>query len=136
LEITESVVMTHGWRMNRVLEGLHDLGVRVSIDDFGTGYSNLRYLAEMPLDTIKIAREFICEIGKKSTSEEVVKTIVNLAHSMGLSLVAEGVETTEQRDFLKSIGCEYGQGYLFSKPMTEKDTLNLLHQSDDSALSA
>ena len=136
LEITESVVMSEGPQINRVLDGLHDLGVRICIDDFGTGYSNLRYLAEMPLDTIKVAREFVCEIGRKSASEEVVKTIVNLAHNLGLGLVAEGVETTEQRDFLNSIGCECAQGYLFSRPVIEGDALQLLQTAGDSALSA
>jgi predicted signal transduction protein with EAL and GGDEF domain len=117
VEVTESVSMRDAERTARTLCDLNALGVRSSIDDFGTGYSSLSYLRRFPLDTLKIDRSFISDMNNNNESLEVVKTIMTLAHKIGLVVVAEGVETPEQADQLKSLACESAQGYFFSKPL-------------------
>ena len=89
----------------------------MSIDDFGTGYSSLRYLQNFPVDALKIDRSFIDKMAKSNSDTEVVRAIISLAHTFGLDVVAEGIETVEQMGQLKSLGCQFGQGYLFSKPL-------------------
>jgi PAS domain S-box-containing protein len=116
LEITENIAMGDAVRSAVVLSELKKLGVRLSIDDFGTGYSSLSRLQRFPVDTLKIDRSFISGMGTDSESHEIVRIIVILAHSLGLKVVAEGIETQEQMDTLKHLGCELGQGYLFSRP--------------------
>jgi predicted signal transduction protein with EAL and GGDEF domain len=117
LEVTEGVSMMDAERTARILGDLNTLGVRSSIDDFGTGYSSLSYLRRFPLDTLKIDRSFISDINNNHESLEFVKTIVTLAHKIGLSVVAEGVETLEQAEQLRSLACESAQGYFFSRPL-------------------
>ncbi|MEH6346599.1 MAG: EAL domain-containing protein [Bermanella sp.] len=117
LELTETAVMSNPQQCITELEAIHKLGVQISIDDFGTGYSSLNYLKRFPIDTLKIDRCFIKDIGEDKYDEEIIKVMVAIGHTMGIKVVAEGVETQQQLEFLRSIGCDQGQGYFFSKPM-------------------
>lgn len=117
LEITESVVMENAELATNTLLQLRKLGVHLSIDDFGTGYSSLSYLHRFPVNTLKIDRSFIGRMAKGDENSEIVKTICTLANNLGMEVVAEGVETPDQLELLRSLKCEYGQGYLFSKPV-------------------
>ena len=116
LEITESVAIKDAARARMVLADLRRLGVRISLDDFGTGYSSLSYLQALPLDVLKIDRSFVTGIGTDAEKGEIVKLIVGLARGLGLEIVAEGVETGTQVEYLRGLGCQYGQGYFFAKP--------------------
>lgn len=129
LEITESVVMEDGAAATTVLSQLKELGINLSIDDFGTGYSSLSYLHKFPIDTLKIDRSFVSRIGEKGENLEIVKAIVMLARSLRMEVVAEGVETAVQLAQLRAIGCEYGQGYFFSKPLDSDAATALLSRS-------
>jgi diguanylate cyclase (GGDEF)-like protein len=126
LEITESVVMENTEAAAAMFKRLRGLGVQLSIDDFGTGYSSLSYLHRFPLNYLKIDRSFVGRMTETSDNAEIVKTIVTLAHNLGMQAIAEGVETEEQLAKLRAIGCEYGQGYLFSRPIDRKSVTNLL----------
>jgi diguanylate cyclase (GGDEF)-like protein/PAS domain S-box-containing protein len=117
LEITESVIMENAEAAIEMLQALRGLGVGLSIDDFGTGYSSLAYLLRFPANTLKVDRSFIAMVGKGGRSERIVGSIVALGRSLEMEVVAEGVETAEQRDALLSLGCDLGQGYLFSRPV-------------------
>ncbi len=116
VEITESGMLENGERTDNILGRLRTHGFRLCIDDFGTGYSSLEYLQRLDLDSIKIDRSFVSGEGGGIASEPIVKTLVTLADSFGVGIVAEGVETQEQRDFLLAIGCKIAQGYLFGRP--------------------
>ena len=117
LEITESVVMENIDVATRMLDRLRALGVELSIDDFGTGYSSLSYLHRLPIDTLKIDRSFINLIGENTENTEIVRTIVLLAQNVGMGVVAEGIETQKQLRLLRELGCESGQGFMFSRPI-------------------
>src|ERR1700737_1512178 len=117
LELTESVTMRDEERTRRILSELRKLGVRLCIDAFGTGYSSLSYLRRFALDILKIDRSFVTDMINNSESQEIVKTILSLGANLRMKVVAEGVETSEQMAMLKSLGCEFAQGYLFSKPL-------------------
>jgi len=117
LEITESVLMDEDPETAQNLKNLCDLGVRLSIDDFGTGYSSLGYLQRYPFDTLKIDRSFIASALENRSSARLVETIIAMAHSLRLEVIAEGVETPEQLAFLKERDCDLVQGYLFSRPL-------------------
>ena len=121
VELTESTVMTDPERAIEVLTQIKALGVSVAVDDFGTGYSSLSYLKRLPIDVIKIDRSFITDAGSDVDSAQFVTTIVTLGHALGLSLVAEGIETRDQLGLLRACGCEMGQGYLFGRPMPATD---------------
>jgi EAL domain-containing protein (putative c-di-GMP-specific phosphodiesterase class I) len=99
------------------LQAIRDMGVCIAIDDFGTGFSSLSYLSRLPVDTLKIDRSFINDMTDGQQGLVLVSSIINLAHSLKLKVVAEGVETSEQSGLLKSLGCDEMQGYLFSKPV-------------------
>ena len=99
-----------------MLAKLRALGVRISLDDFGTGYSSLSYLQSLPLDTLKIDRSFVAGIGTDEDKGEIIKLIVGLALTLGLEIVAEGTETAAQVEYLRALGCQFGQGYFFAKP--------------------
>lgn len=115
LEITESSLLENSFETTQILGGLKELGVSIALDDFGTGYSGLGYLNSFPFDKIKIDRSFIMDIGVRKKSEELVRAAVNIGHSLQMRTLAEGIETKEQLDFLRALGCEEGQGYLFSQ---------------------
>jgi EAL domain-containing protein (putative c-di-GMP-specific phosphodiesterase class I) len=117
LEITESMLIEHQDTVRELLEQIKQRGVKLSIDDFGTGYSSLGYLKNFPIDALKIDRSFIRDVPHEQDDASIVKTIMALAHTLRLEVVAEGVETDVQLDFLKEIGCEVVQGYLFGRPM-------------------
>jgi len=117
LEITESMVMENIETAIDSLGQLRSLGIGLSIDDFGTGYSSLSYLHRFPIDTLKIDRSFVTRMTENSENAEIVRTIVTLARSLEMSVVAEGIEQMEQLDALRALDCDYGQGYLFSRPV-------------------
>jgi EAL domain-containing protein (putative c-di-GMP-specific phosphodiesterase class I) len=116
LEITENVTMADPERSARLLSELKALGCGLDIDDFGTGYSSLSRLQSFHVDRLKIDRVFVSRMEKDAESREIVRTIITLAHNLGLQVIAEGVETTDQVELLRNAGCEMVQGYLFSKP--------------------
>jgi len=126
LEVTESVLMDHMSDVAESLNHLRGLGLRCSIDDFGTGYSALTYLAKMPVDAIKIDQTFVHEIEDEGGSAPIVGAVIALAHSLGLQVVAEGVETDGQLQFLESHGCDQVQGYRFSPPVSTPEMTTLL----------
>jgi EAL domain-containing protein (putative c-di-GMP-specific phosphodiesterase class I) len=118
--------MTDPARARRVLTELADMGATLSIDDFGTGYSSLAQLEFLPVDVLKIDRQFVAEIVPGGARAGLVSAIVTLAQTMGLRVIAEGVETPVQRQLLLRLGCSYGQGYLWSRPLpAEKFTTSL-----------
>ena len=117
LEITEGVLMTGQSYISDALLELQRLGVKLSMDDFGTGYSSLSYLRQYDFDVLKIDRSFINGITQNKEDRDLVKASIAIAHSLGLDVVAEGVEITEQLTILKELNCDYVQGYYFSKPM-------------------
>lgn len=129
LEVVESAMMEHNVTETVMLEQLRGLGIQLSIDDFGTGYSSLARLRSLPIDTLKIDRSFVKEIINDEESREIVGTIITLAHSLKMDVIAEGVETREQLEELRSLGCEYGQGYFFSKPVPCEVAETLLRQA-------
>lgn len=118
LEITENVIMENAELNIRTLKKLKKLGVKLAIDDFGTGYSSLSYLQRFPIDMIKIDRCFITDMAQNKGNREIVKAIISLAHSLGKSVIAEGVEYDEHIAMLAMLGCEFGQGYLYSRPIS------------------
>jgi EAL domain-containing protein (putative c-di-GMP-specific phosphodiesterase class I) len=126
LEITESAIMIDPQVAAARLEQLRALGVQISLDDFGTGYSSLSYLQSFKIDTLKIDRSFISRLGVSEESDEIVRTIVNLAHNLGMQVVAEGIELASQQAHLELIACEAGQGYLYSRPVAEVNIETLL----------
>jgi diguanylate cyclase (GGDEF)-like protein len=129
LEITESCFLeTTAWQQD-CFQNLVDLGIKLCIDDFGTGYSSLSRLHEFPLDTLKIDRSFVDRLDSPEEGGEIVKTIITLAHSLNLNVVAEGVETETQCQKLRELGCDCGQGYLFARPV-DSETIDLLLKGD------
>lgn len=126
LEITESLVMSHGESAVAVLQQLKSLGVRIAIDDFGTGYSSLAYLKRFPIDTIKVDRCFIRDIPTDSGDMQITRAIIAMAHSLRLRVVAEGVETADQLKFLRSQRCDTVQGYYLHRPLPEAEVAAVL----------
>lgn len=123
-EVTETMIMTSLKNNVKVLEELKKIGVSIALDDFGTGYSSLNYLRKLPIDTVKIDKSFVDDIGKEFKDECIIEKIVELAHLLNLEVVAEGVENEEQFEFLKDIDCDMIQGYYFSKPKTFDEILD------------
>ncbi len=117
LEITESLLGSDAVDVYRQLRGIRDQGVKISIDDFGTAYSSLSRLKQLPLNTLKIDQSFVRDLGRDVDDEILVRTIITMAHNLGLKVVAEGVETPEQYDFVKKHRCDIVQGYLYGRPM-------------------
>ena len=120
LELTETLLVEDAERGARTLTGLRELGVRLALDDFGTGFSSLSYLRSLPLDQLKIAREFVDGLGRQDQDQDqdhnFVRLILELAQGIGLEVVAEGVETAEQLKELKALGCDYAQGFYLARP--------------------
>ncbi|MDO9630466.1 MAG: bifunctional diguanylate cyclase/phosphodiesterase, partial [Humidesulfovibrio sp.] len=125
VEITETLVMQNPESVVYKLRGLREMGTKVSIDDFGTGYSSLAYLQRFPINTLKVDRSFVSDMDAFENLV-IVRTSVSLAHNLGLDVVAEGIETERQRDFLADLSCECGQGYLFSRPLAQDRALEML----------
>lgn len=126
LELTESLLMKNTDGTIATLNQLHDFGIQFSIDDFGTGYSSLSYLKRFPISTLKIDQSFVQDISNNADDAAIVNAIVALGHSLGLSVIAEGVETIEQLDYLRTIQCDEIQGYLFSRPIPGEEMTRLL----------
>ena len=128
LEITESCAMEHAGETINQLNQLNQMGMYLSIDDFGTGYSSLAYLQRFPIQKLKIDRSFVHDIHDDTNDAAIAKTIIGLAHSMQLSVIAEGVETEYQADWLRKQGCDQAQGFLYAKPMTPKQFESHFHK--------
>jgi diguanylate cyclase (GGDEF)-like protein len=133
VELTESAVMTNPEQSVTILEQLSAMGVLVSVDDFGTGYSSMSYLRRFPIDKLKIDRIFINEIVSRAEDASIVRAIVSLAHSLRLKVVAEGVETAAQLEFLRDAGCDEYQGYHYSRPLPAAEFERLMRESRRSA---
>ena len=129
LEITENMLMDDVEGAVETLHKLKALGVYLAIDDFGTGYSSLSYLKRFPIDKLKVDRSFITNVTTDPSDASVTQAIIAMAHSLGLTVTAEGVEEASQLAFLRQNDCEEVQGYYFSKPLTEKDMAHLLQSS-------
>lgn len=134
LEVTESTVMEHSERSLAVLKELDQLGILLSTDDFGTGYSSLSYLHHFPFDRMKIDRSFVDKLGNDKKSDAIVRTILMLGNNLELEVVAEGIETIEQLDMLRGLGCRLGQGYYFSRPVDAATAQRLLREADMDAI--
>lgn len=132
LEITESIAMKNIQQITDKLAALREIGVRIAIDDFGTGFSSLSYLDDFPIDTLKIDKKFVDKIESR---HKISKTIIEMAHAMDASVIAEGIERKEQMDVLLSLGCEIGQGYLFSRPKPPQDITKLLENQKSGGIS-
>lgn len=124
LEITEGILVENVPANVRLLENFKQAGINLSIDDFGTGYSSLSYLKRFPINVLKIDRSFMHDL--PGEGEAFITAIISMAHSLGLSVVAEGVETAEQLRFLREAGCDIAQGYYFARPMPVAQVVELL----------
>jgi diguanylate cyclase (GGDEF)-like protein len=127
LEVTESVFVQHSTRALLVLHDLKDLGVTIALDDFGTGYSSLSYLNQFPVDIVKIDRTFIANLGVDPVSDIIVTAVVQLAHALHMSVIAEGIETIEQHRAVTALGCDFSQGFYFARPIASDTIETLLH---------
>lgn len=126
LELTETMLMDRGGKTIELLNQIKQQQVQLSIDDFGTGYSSLSYLHQFPIDALKIDRSFVSLINSQSNNYEIVKTIITLAHSLGMKAIAEGVETPQQVIYLNNLGCEAAQGYFFAQPLNRQEAEALI----------
>jgi len=128
LELTESSLMDDSDNVLSMLQEVRSMGVKISLDDFGTGYSSLSYLKRFPIDTLKIDQAFIRDIGTSADDEAITRAIIAMAHTMGMEVCAEGVETQVHKDFLIREGCDYIQGYLLSRPVPDEEFSGLLRR--------
>jgi EAL domain-containing protein (putative c-di-GMP-specific phosphodiesterase class I) len=131
LEITESAILKDDAATLATLRKLGDLGVAIALDDFGTGYSSLSYLRRFPFDRVKIDRSFIAEITTSPSARALTTAIIAMAHSLGLQVVAEGVETEAQAEHLTSRSCDELQGFLFSLPVTAEEFVRFMEREKD-----
>ena len=132
LEITESCLLPErAAETQQMLQKLRQLGIRLAIDDFGTGYSSLSYLRHLPINSLKIDRSFIKTLPENTSDRQITSAIIAMANALGLDLVAEGVETQAQQEFLLSAGCQFGQGYWFGKAQDPAATLQLLQKAKE-----
>ncbi|MCV6611762.1 MAG: EAL domain-containing protein, partial [Amphritea sp.] len=116
-EITEGVMMNPSPETREKLLAFKDAGVQVALDDFGTGYSSLAYISEYDIDYLKIDQHFVRKLLHTSEAYDLCKAIIDMAHNLNIKVIAEGIETEEQHRILKELGCDYGQGYLYSRPL-------------------
>jgi EAL domain-containing protein (putative c-di-GMP-specific phosphodiesterase class I) len=130
LEITEGVIMHNAAKAEALLEDMHERGLTVHIDDFGTGYSSLEALHRFRLDALKIDRSFVVAMSRGTRSAELVRTIIRMGESLGLDVIAEGIEERDQVRMLQRFGCAYGQGYLFSRPVPAAQVNGLFTAAD------
>jgi EAL domain-containing protein (putative c-di-GMP-specific phosphodiesterase class I) len=128
LEITESTILADPFRVRQVLARLNEMGLRLAIDDFGTGYSSLAYLKRLPVQTIKIDRSFVMGMCEDASDATIVRSTIDLGRNLGLDVVAEGVETQEVWDALRSLGCSLAQGYLLGRPAPAEELAALLEE--------
>ena len=126
--MTESSLIQRHANVKKQLDLLKELGICLALDDFGTGFASLSYLQEYPFDFIKIDKSFISKITNDRTQRAIVKAILDLAEALDMHVIAEGIENEQQRDLLLSMGCQYGQGYWFGKPMTADEATKMLTQ--------
>jgi EAL domain-containing protein (putative c-di-GMP-specific phosphodiesterase class I) len=136
LEITESALLQDETNTIALLHQLREIGVRISMDDFGTGYSSLAYLGNFPFDKIKIDRSFVRDMLVRKDCQTIVRAVVGLARSLGITTIIEGIETKEQLAGAKADGCDEGQGYLFAKPMPEPQVAEFLAKCERVAAAA
>ena len=118
LEITESIIMDDVEAAIAIMDAIKSRGIHLTIDDFGTGYSSLAYLKRFPIDVLKVDRSFVMDIPNDKTDMAITSAVIAMAHKLSMRVVAEGIETQEQLDFLRENGCDDGQGYLLSRPLT------------------
>ncbi|EKD41063.1 MAG: hypothetical protein ACD_74C00067G0001, partial [uncultured bacterium] len=130
LEVTESGIMENIETALDVLHAIRERGMTLSIDDFGTGYSSLSYLHRFPFDTLKVDRSFVIEMEKDAKNLEIIRSIVALAHNLGKKVIVEGIETPGQLALARDLGCEFGQGYLFAKPLPAEEAEKLLRSAE------
>jgi EAL domain-containing protein (putative c-di-GMP-specific phosphodiesterase class I) len=130
LERTESILMDNNETNTSLLKKFRDHGYRFYIDDFGTGYSSLSYLHRFPFDALKIDRSFVNNLDSGGEHIKMVETIISIAHNFNMKVIAEGVETEQQHQQLKQLGCEYLQGFLFSRPLPADEIFELLSTSE------
>ncbi|MDA0866206.1 MAG: EAL domain-containing protein, partial [Cyanobacteria bacterium] len=123
---TESTIIEDSQAAYELMIRLKQLGIQIAIDDFGTGYSSLSYLHRFPSDALKVDRSFVSRMENSTEDYEIVQTIISLGQKLNMNLVAEGVETLKQSELLREAGCEYGQGYFFSKPLSFEDASELI----------
>jgi diguanylate cyclase (GGDEF)-like protein len=131
LEITEGILLDSKSTAVETINDLRQAGIRIALDDFGTGYSSLNYLKRYPVDSIKIDRSFVAQLGTSNASAAIVNAMVTLAHALGIEVTAEGVETQEQMNILKQMGCNVFQGFLLSRPMPENEIESAYRRADD-----
>jgi diguanylate cyclase (GGDEF)-like protein len=128
IELTESVVMSDGDRSTTILDELHNFGLQIAVDDFGTGYSSMSYLKRFPVSKLKIDRSFINDLGSSAKNDSIVKAMIQLAHGLGMTAIAEGVETMGQLSCLHALGCDQFQGYLCSRPRNSVEIAEVLRR--------
>ncbi len=137
VEVTESVLLGRtAPHVQRILEQLHNHGVKVALDDFGTGFASLSHLKQFPVDIIKIDRAFIRNLHVDVQDRAIVHALIDLADALGLDVVAEGIETADQREFLTALGCRFGQGYLFGRPVPAASVPALLGKASSALVAA
>ena len=132
-ELTETVLLEHNEKVTLALEQLKQQGITLSIDDFGTGYSSIAYLQKLPIDNLKVDKSFIINLEQQPQDKVLVRSIIKLAHSLNLKVVAEGVEDKSSVDFLSQNQCDFAQGFFFHRPMPVKNFLDLLKSHQESA---
>ena len=129
LEVTESMVMRNVTRAIKVLDAIQGRGIRLAIDDFGTGYSSMSLMKQFPIDTIKVDRSFVRDLPRNSEDQAIAQAIISMGKALGMTVIAEGVETTEQESFLRDHGCDEMQGFLFSKAVLPQQLADLLRSA-------
>jgi EAL domain-containing protein (putative c-di-GMP-specific phosphodiesterase class I) len=117
LDMTETVLIRTSEDNTQALDALKEMGVRLGLDDFGTGYSSLSYLKRLPVDRVKVDKSFVKGLGENATDTALVRMIIDLCHTLGVEVLAEGIETSEQAVLLREMGCDMGQGYYFARPL-------------------